>query len=146
MFTESLALSKRRLLNDGCHSAFLSRRSCDSINCGMLRRRTKTTVYLQIQYRKAVLASPNSRELACSCLRKGGDRSHRLAHLSAQPFLFATCVGCRSQGPAGVAASRGYSYDDEYRHARGSHRFERSKQQSGSFGAANAGSVSLMLP
>src|ERR1700682_6253637 len=92
------------------------------------------------RYRKAVLAWPNSRELACSCRRKGGDRSHRLAHVSAQPFLFATCVGRRSQGPAGVAASCGYSYDDEYLHARGSRRLERSKQQSGSFGAASAGS------
>src|ERR1700733_6437075 len=51
-FTENLALSKRRLLNDGCHSTLLWRRSCDSINCGMLRQRTKTG-YLQIQIQES---------------------------------------------------------------------------------------------
>jgi hypothetical protein len=41
---------------------------------------------------------------------------------------------------------RRYSDDDEHLHACGPRRFERSKQQSGSFGAASAGSVSSMLP
>src|SRR6266851_4040958 len=49
MFTESLALSKRRLLNDGCRLTLLWQRNYDTINCGVLRRRTKKTGYLQIQ-------------------------------------------------------------------------------------------------
>ncbi len=54
-------------------------------------------------------------------------------------------LACSRRG-AGTTAPCRYSHDDEYLHACSSRRFERSKQQSSSSGAARAGSVSLMLP
>src|ERR1700730_15020233 len=83
-------------------------------------------------YRKTVLARTYSGELARSRSGKGGTRQDRLAYVSSQPFVFVTRVRRRSQGPAGTVATRRYSDDDEYLHACGSRRFERSKQQSGS--------------
>ena len=60
---------------------------------------------------------------------KKRDRPDRLACVSSQPFVFAARVRRRSQGPAGTVATRRYSDDDEYLHACGSRRFERSKQK-----------------
>lgn len=97
-------------------------------------------------YWKTVLARTYSGELACSRRAKSGIRPDRLAYGSSQPFFSATCVRRRSQSPAGATATRRYSDHDEHLHARSSRCFERSKQQSGSFGAACTGSVSLMLP
>ena len=67
---------------------------------------------------------------------------HTFRH-SHSSLLHALGVDSRSSGNC---CERRYSDDDEYLHACGSRRFERGKQQSGSSGAAGAGSVSSMLP
>ena len=66
MFTESLALSKRRLLNGGCHLTLLWRRNFDSINCGVLRRRTKKTGSLQIRMQESRTGPVKSRRTGSS--------------------------------------------------------------------------------
>ena len=96
--------------------------------------------------RTAVLARPNSRKLASPGSSKSGTGQDRLAHVSSQPLNIASRAGRRSQGATGTLAPRGYSNDDEYLHAGGPYSIARGEQQSGSFGAASAGGLTLMAP
>src|SRR5260370_867433 len=68
--TESLALSKRRLLSDGCHLTLLWRTSCDSINCGVLRRRTNKTGSLQTRIQESRTGPVKSRRTGSSPQRR----------------------------------------------------------------------------
>jgi hypothetical protein len=142
MFTENLALSKHRLLSDGCQLTILWRRNCDNISGGVLRRRTRKAGYSQIRVRESRFWRGRIQEnwLVPAAAKVG------LGRIGWHTFFSATCARCGSQSSTRVATACGYSHHDEYLHARSSYSVEKGKQQSCSIAASVAGRVSLMLP